>query len=171
MENDKQQHNLSRYQRPFNKFRCGRAAEWNRPCEFGPYVSGRCGGTKECTPAKLGDRWECRRSVLYGGPCKEGPGSDGTCAHTHPPCRPTRSLRSLRGVLTVCAFSLVVAIIALTLTIGGEARNSIIDAGDLTNKHSNLASVSGCVSCHNVHDQDAGDWLFAAFREKDMTEQ
>ena len=77
MDPEKFKHDSSRYERPTRKFTCGRAASWGKPCEFGPHVSGRCGGTSECRPAKVGDRWECRRSAIAGGPCKDGPGPDG----------------------------------------------------------------------------------------------
>ncbi|HIM44995.1 MAG TPA: hypothetical protein EYM34_01865, partial [Alphaproteobacteria bacterium] len=173
MDPEKFKHDASRYERPTQKFRCGRAAAWGKPCEFGPRTSGRCGGMSECHPAKVGDRWECRRSAISGGPCQDGPGTDGACRHQHPPCQPKRTLRSLRGILAVSAFSLVVAIIALMLTVGGggEARDSIIQAGELTGGHANFTSAAGCVSCHTAHDEDAGDWFLAAFREEDMTGQ
>ncbi|MBT3172381.1 MAG: hypothetical protein HN333_13240, partial [Rhodospirillaceae bacterium] len=67
MDPEKFKHDSSRYERPTRKFTCGRAASWGKPCEFGPHVSGRCGGTSECRPAKVGDRWECRRSAIAGG--------------------------------------------------------------------------------------------------------
>ena len=173
MDPEKFKHDASRYERPTQKFRCGRAAAWGKPCEFGPRTSGRCGGMSECHPAKVGDRWECRRSAISGGPCQDGPGTDGACRHQHPPCQPKRTLRSLRGILAVSAFSLVVAIIALMLTVGGggEARDSIIQAGELTGGHANFTSAAGCASCHTAHDEDAGDWFLAAFREEDMTGQ
>ncbi|MEE8171585.1 MAG: hypothetical protein V3T62_01500, partial [Alphaproteobacteria bacterium] len=114
-----------------------------------------------------------RRSAISGGPCQDGPNSQGACAHQHPPCHPKRSLRSLRGILAASAFALVVAIIALMLTLGGggAARDSIIQAGELTGGHANFTAAKGCVSCHTAHDQDAGDWFLAAFREEDMTGQ
>ena len=175
MDPEKFKHDSSRYERPTRKFTCGRAASWGKPCEFGPHVSGRCGGTSECLPAKVGDRWECRRSAMTGGPCKDGPGPDGACSCTHPPCLPKRSLRSLRGILAASAFALVLAVIALMLSLGGggsgSARDAIIEAGDLTGGHANFTSALGCKSCHSAHDEDAGDWFLAAFKEEDMTGQ
>ncbi len=173
MDPEKFKHDSSRYERPTQKFRCGRAAVWGKPCELGPHSNGRCGGTSECSPAKVGDRWECRRSAIFGGPCQNGPDSDGACSCQHPPCQPRRSLRSLRGILTAGAFAVVVAIIALMLTLdgGGNARDTIIQAGELTGGHENFTAAKGCESCHEAHDQDAGDWFLAAFREDDMTEQ
>lgn len=173
MDPEKFKHDISRYERPTQKFRCGRAAAWGKPCEFGPHTGGRCGGMSECRPAKVGDRWECRRSAISGGPCDSGPNSDGGCAHRHPPCQPRRTLRSLRGMLAAGTFALVVAIIALLLTLGdgGEARDSIIQAGELTGGHANFTAAKGCTSCHSAHDEDAGDWFLAAFHEQDMTGQ
>jgi hypothetical protein len=176
MDYEKHRHDLSRYERPTQRFRCGRAATWNKPCEYGPDITGRCGGTKECVPARLGDRWECRRSAIAGGPCEEGPSSDGACSHTHPPCLPKRSLRSLRAILSASAFTLVVSIIAVFLILGGSgggssARDSIISAGGLTSQHASIATARGCESCHLVHDENAGDWFLAAFKKNDMTDQ
>ncbi len=173
MDPEKFKHDASRYERPNQKYHCGRAASWGKPCEFGPHVSGRCGGTSECRPAKVGDRWECRRSAMAGGPCQNGPAADGSCSCTHPPCLPKRSLRSLRGILAASAFALAIAIIALMLSIGGNgsARDAVIQAGDLTGGHANFTSAAGCVSCHSAHNKDAGDWFLAAFKEEDMTEQ
>lgn len=173
MDPEKFKHDTSRYERPTEKFRCGRGAAWGKPCEFGPRTTGRCGGMTECRPAKVGDRFECRRSAISGGPCEDGPGPDGACCRQHPPCQPRRTLRSLRGMLAIGAFALVVAVIALMLTLGGggEARDSIIQAGELTGGHANFTSATGCASCHAAHDEDAGDWFLAAFHEDDMTGQ
>jgi hypothetical protein len=173
MDPEKFKHDISRYERPNNKFRCGRGAEWGKPCEFGPYTTGRCGGTSECRPAKVGDRWECRRTAIAGGPCENGPNADGSCCNQHPPCQPRRTVRSLRGMLAIGAFAVVVGVIALMLTLGGDgaARDSIIHAGALTGGHANFTSAKGCVSCHTAHDKDAGDWFLAAFSEEDMTGQ
>lgn len=173
MDPNKFKHDSSRYERPNKKFRCGRGATWGKPCEFGPHVSGRCGGMSECRPAKVGERWECRRSSIAGGPCENGPNPDGSCCNTHPPCRPRRSLRSQRAILAASAFALVIAIIAVMLTLGGDgkARDAVIQAGDLTGGHANFTSATGCTSCHSAHDEDAGDWFLAAFHEDDMTEQ
>ena len=174
MDPEKFKHDASRYERPTQKFRCGRGATWGKPCEFGPHVSGRCGGASECQPAKVGDRWECRRSAIAGGPCTDGPGPEGACSRTHTPCLPKRSLRSLRGILAVGAFAIVVAIIAVMLSLGGgsgSARDAVIQAGDLTGGHANFTSAAGCVSCHSAHDEDAGDWFLAVFEEEDMTGQ
>ena len=173
MDPEKFKHDISRYERPTQNFRCGRAAAWGKPCEFGPNTTGRCGGMSECRPAQVGDRWECRRSAIAGGPCEEGPDPSGACCQQHPPCQPKRTIRSLRGILAISAFSLVVAIIAFMLTLGdgGAARDSIIQAGELTGGHANFTSAVGCASCHTAHDQDAGDWFLSAFHEQDMTGQ
>jgi hypothetical protein len=171
MDPEKFKHDVSRYERPTQRFRCGRAADWGKPCEFGPATGGRCGGTTECRPAKVGDRFECRRSPLFGGPCDNGPQPDGGCSQQHPPCRPRRTLRSIRGFLSLSAFTAVVAVIAVFLTFdgGGSASDSIKSAGGLTGGHANFTSDTGCGSCHAPHDEDPGDWFLAAFHEEDMT--
>ncbi|MBI06950.1 MAG: hypothetical protein CMM54_08225 [Rhodospirillaceae bacterium] len=173
MDPEKFKHDSSRYERPTNRFRCGRGAEWGKPCEFGPETTGRCGGMNECRPAKVGDRWECRRSAIAGGPCENGPDADGSCCNKHPPCQPRRTIRSIRGLLAISAFAIVVGVIALMLTLdsGDAARDSIIQPGSLTGGHDNFTSAEGCISCHSAHNEDAGDWFLAAFTEEDMTDQ
>ena len=171
MDPNKFRHDVSRYERPNRKFRCGRAAEWGKPCEAGPDGKGGCGGTSECRPAKVGDRYECRRSALFGGPCTDGPNPTGTCSQEHPPCRPRRTIRSVRGLMAIGAFTGVVAVIALLLTIGSgdAARNAITSAGPLTGGHANFTAETGCVACHEPHGEDAGGWFLAAFEEKDIS--
>ncbi|MBR71541.1 MAG: hypothetical protein CMM30_01190 [Rhodospirillaceae bacterium] len=171
MDPNKFRHDISRYERPNRKFRCGRAAEWGKPCEFGPDNSGKCGGIYECQPAQVGDRFECRRSTLFGGPCDNGPGSDGKCSQHQPPCRPRRSIRSLRGLMAISAFAIVISVIALMLTLGsdGSGHNVISSAGPLTDGHANFTSSSGCVACHEPHAKDAGEWFLAAFEENNIS--
>ncbi len=171
MDPEKFKHDVSRYERPTLRFRCGRGAAWDKPCEFGPTVNGRCGGTTECRPAQVGDRFECRRSPLFGGPCDTGPKSDGTCSQQHPPCRPRRTIRRVRQFLAGGAFATVVALIAVFLTFGGDAGDAVKSAGTLTGGHANFTAETGCVSCHTAHGEDAGDWFLAAFHEQDMTGQ
>lgn len=170
MDPEKFRHDASRYERPTQRYRCGRGAEWGDPCPFGPSAKGECGGTSECQPAKVGDRFECRRPAYAGGPCSDGPRADGACAHQRPPCRPRRTIRSLRGILTVAAFTLVVAIIATFLTVSQSSSRAVISAGPLTGGHANFTAKTGCVACHKPHGGNTGVWAMAAFHEDDLTE-
>ena len=171
MDPNKFRHDISPYERPNRKFRCGRAAEWDKPCEFGPDNRGKCGGIHECQPAKVGDRYECRRSSLFGGPCESGPGSDGGCSQQRPSCKPRRTIRSLRGLMTITAFTIVIAVIALMLTLdrGESGQDKILSAGPLTGGHANFTASTGCVACHEPHGEDAGTWFLAAFQENDIS--
>ena len=169
MDPEKFRHDSSRYERPNQRYRCGRGAEWGDPCPLGPTTKGQCGGTSECHPAKVGDRFECRRPAYAGGPCGDGPKPDGSCSQHRPPCRPRRTIRSIRGILAVGAFALVVAIIAVFLTVSPSSSRAITSAGPLTGGHANFTAKTGCVSCHKPHNGDVGAWAFAAFREDDLT--
>ncbi len=171
-ESDQFRHDRSRYERPTYKYRCGRAAAWGKPCGLGPNADGTCGGTSECAPAKIGDRFECRRPASAGGPCAEGPNPDGSCSHHHPPCKPRRTLRSVRGFLSVLALGLVVALIAALLTLGGDgaARLVPLNPGPLTGAHANFTRADGCAACHAPHDKSAGEWFLAAFHDNDITD-
>ncbi len=169
MDPEKFRHDVSRYERPTERYRCGRGAEWRDPCAFGPNAKGQCGGTSDCRPAKVGDRYECRRPAFAGGPCAEGPKPDGACAHQRPPCRPRRTIRSLRGLIALSAFTLVIAIIATFLTVSQSSSRAVLSAGPLTGGHANFTAKSGCVACHEPHGADTGGWALAAFREDDLT--
>jgi hypothetical protein len=169
MDPEKFRHDASRYERPNLRYRCGRAAEWGDPCALGPTTNGRCGGTTECEPARVGNRYECRRPAYAGGSCGDGPRPDGSCSQRRPPCRPRRTIRSLRGLLSASAFTLVVAIIAVFLTVGPSSSRAVISAGPLTGGHANFTLKTGCVSCHAPHNGDVGAWALAAFREDDLT--
>ncbi len=169
MDPEKFRHDASRYERPNQRYRCGRAAEWGDPCAFGPNAKGQCGGTSECRPAKVGDRYECRRPAYAGGPCHEGPKPDGSCARQRPPCRPRRTIRSLRGLIAISAFTLVVAIIATFLTVSQSSSRAVLSAGPLTGDHANFTVKTGCAACHKPHGAGTGGWAMAAFREDDLT--
>ncbi len=168
----------SRYERPLNKFVCGRASEWDKPCLNGPSVDGQCGGVSECSPYNDRGRWKCRRPVAAGGPCENGPDPDGTCGCSTPPCVPRRAQRRHRWRASIAALGLVVAMLATFthLSKGNEIfaetlRIGALDAGELTLDHARFTGAQGCTTCHANHDAGPVKWLAAVFSGHDMTAQ
>ena len=81
----------SAYERPDSKHRCGRHRFWQKACWQGPDHKGHCGGSSECQPIKIGERFECTRPIRAGGPC-DSPNPDGSCSQQHQPCKPKLSM-------------------------------------------------------------------------------
>ena len=174
MDPDKYKHDRSRYERPTYPWRCGRGADWDKPCSSGPNPDGSCGGTSESAPATVGDRHECRRVAINGGPCTNGPLPDGSCSQQRPPCRPRRSLRRIRGLVSLFSAGAVIAIIALLLTISsdqGSATLIPLSPGPLTDQHAKFTGDLGCVACHESHGDIEGGWFDAALHDNDLTGQ
>lgn len=147
----------SPYLRPGQNWVCGHASE-GCPCQIGPDNSGHCRGGYECSPARVGERWNCTRSQFSGGPCAEGPLADGTCCRQIPLCRPVRSWRARRAVVTRWVLAVLIGLVLLVLASG--YRTDFINPGDLSFQHSALAD---CGSCHvNFHEGVTG-WLRAAW--------
>ena len=134
---------LHLYDRPQDEWTCGHAAE-GCPCVFGPGAKGECRATGQCMPAKKGETWVCTRTIAFGGACTPGPQPDGTCGCPVPPCRPVRSLRSLRGRLSwlTAGAALAVGILALWSRDGTAWTNP----GSLTAQHA--TSTHRCADCH-----------------------
>ncbi len=146
-------HDKEIYKRPYNRpnehWVCGRSAE-GRPCPHGPSRRGRCEARSECVPAKIGDRWVCTRPEQYGGACDSpaledpafGPmerdGVGVCCKQVH--CTPQRSLRALRGRVSV-VFCLVIVGILLTV-FGSSWRNDFLSPGPLTLNHQGASMAS-----------------------------
>jgi len=164
LRSDRFSEKVSPYLRPNFPYVCGRAAAWGKPCLNGPTVDGTCGGIAECQPYNDGSRWVCRRPPGAGGPCTEGPLPNGTCAHTHTACQPRKSLRKIRGRISVMVFAVVVSAIAAFGFGFGEKEQlvSSLDAGPLSSVHQNFTSEVGCSACHAAHGAGAGAWLEAA---------
>jgi predicted CXXCH cytochrome family protein len=179
------------YERPTLPYRCGRAANWDRPCWQGPAGSGRCGGTEECAPHRDGDRWQCRRPDTAGGACHAGPLPNGACPHQRPPCVPRSSLRRIRGQLNVLAVVVVIAALAafadfdslssanantagqidISATMAVNTASTALDPGPVANVHASFTAEQGCSACHQEHDLKGFDWLAAAFSSHDQTGQ
>lgn len=162
-------HETSVYERPVQNLVCGRGSMWRKPCWQGPGAQGQCGGTAECIPVRVDDRWECRRPKQAGGRCTDGPLPDGSCAHRHLPCVPQSSLRRRRGRWSLAA--LVALFVLLVLGPDPTAKSVVnpaaIDPGALTSVHAGFTRDQGCLACHESHGRDALGWLTAAFRNND----
>ena len=162
-------HRVSPYERPDQRFLCGRSGDWKKACWQGPGTDGQCGGQSACSPARIGDRWECRRPKRAGGTCAEGPLPDGSCAHCQAPCAPRKNIRSLRARFSL--FAALALFIVLIIGVDPGVRSVVgpaaLDAGHLTSVHAGFTRERGCSSCHASDAKDAGSWLLAAFRSND----
>lgn len=149
--------NRSPYERPNQKWVCGRAAE-GCPCRIGPDRRGRCRAVAECTPRGSGAGWACGRARSAGGPCEEGPRPDGGCAHPIPPCQPVRSVRARRGL--VARWAAAVAVGVVTLVLYGPDAAGWLSPGTLTAAHTQLED---CSACHQDFEGGPTGWIHAAF--------
>jgi hypothetical protein len=145
----------SPYERPNQKWVCGHACT-GEGCLIGPDAHGTCRATTECRPLRKGDRWHCTRAAAQGGPCPDGPLPDGSCCHPITRCIPSRSLRSWRGLVSVTAFALS---LALVLFVFGSKRrgNNFVSPGPLSFGHA--SSQSKCSDCHSGLDGPPVAWL------------
>ena len=163
LRDDRFSEKVSPYLRPNVPYVCGRAAAWSKPCHNGPTVNGTCGGTSECFPHNENGRWICRRPAAAGGPCNQGPLPDGGCSRTLTACQPRRTVRKIRGRISVMVAAIVIATIAtFGFSFGGsEQLGSSLDAGPLSSNHQNFTAEAGCGACHAAHDSGAMGWLGA----------
>ena len=163
LRDDRYSEKVSPYLRPNFPYVCGRAAAWGKPCHGGPNADGSCGGTSECHPYNENGRWLCRRPPSAGGPCTEGPLPDGECSRQLTACQPRRTVRKVRGRISVMVAAIVIAAIA---TFGfdfgdQEQLGSSLDAGPLSSIHQNFTAEQGCNACHAAHGTGAVGWLNA----------
>jgi hypothetical protein len=164
----------SRYERPNKSWVCGHACE-GCPCRIGPSPSGKCRATTECAPrlvlrpGEAKGAWLCTRPADWGGPCEAGPLPDGTCCRAIPPCRPVRSLRARRGLLTRAVVAACVG--CLLLGLSGSVRESFINPRPLSRQHSEAkfarlaarpGNGQGCVFCHADAKGDIGTLVAGA---------
>jgi predicted CXXCH cytochrome family protein len=167
-------HFHSLYERPNEKYRCGREAKCELPCRLGPQRDGSCGGTTECHPFQNSNgRYECRRPPSAGGVCEHGPMPDGTCSRKHPPCVPMLSMRARRERIAIIFFAISVALLGGLFALSHVSSDmlSSIDPGPLSAKHANFVKEQGCVSCHAVHGLNAAGWLKSLFTKTDLSKQ
>ncbi|HZZ20908.1 MAG TPA: hypothetical protein VFE25_16155 [Opitutaceae bacterium] len=164
----------NRYERPNKKWVCGNAKD-GCPCRIGPSPSGECRATTECTPRlvlKPGETkgtWACTRPADWGGPCAQGPGPDGNCCRAIEKCKPERSLRARRGLVTVAAVAASVAVLLIGLS--GSRRDGFVNPRPLSRQHSGAEFArlaaghgggQGCVLCHTDANGSMGHLAMAA---------
>jgi hypothetical protein len=164
-----------RYERPNKDWICGHARD-GCPCRIGPSPSGECRATTECSPRlalKPGEAkgtWICTRPADWGGACGPGPLPDGTCCRAISRCRPERSLRARRGLVTLAAAAACLG--ALLVGLSGSTREAFINPRALSRQHSgaefrHLAEGAGggkgCVLCHAEAHADFDDLSLSAF--------
>ena len=168
----------SSYVRPNQRWVCGHAKN-GCPCAQGPDGKGRCRTTHACEPRAYKDGYRCNRSNSLGGACEQGPLPDGTCCLEAIPCKPSRSVRAKRGLITACSVAGVVAALGLILAIP-TLRNRVVSPGPLSSHHAgaNTQFVDGsavkqqdCAACHAAAHQGASGWLSAALDPDKMAVQ
>lgn len=163
---DRFRHDVSRYERPNLRWRCGRAVTFiGQACMNGPTWDGRCGGTTECSPIQRAGSWRCSRREANGGPCASGPDAQGQCQRRRPPCAPRLSLSVWRARLSIIALGTAVSMIAV-LFVGLDKRPhalSSVDPGPLSAAHAQFSGAAGCATCHAAHGKGAGAWWRALF--------
>jgi hypothetical protein len=149
-----------RYQRPNRDWICGNACD-GCPCRLGPTPSGECRTTAECSPLcqtrEDGTKsYKCTRPKEFGGPCESGPKPDGGCGRPVIKCKPVRSFRARRGLVTRAVIAVSVAV--LLLGFSAEMREAFLNPAPISVHHSGPdferliakkgASGQGCVACH-----------------------
>ncbi|MCL4787367.1 MAG: hypothetical protein KJ070_11310 [Verrucomicrobia bacterium] len=132
------------YERPNQRYRCGRGAGWGKPCAAGPTPDGRCGDTR-CT------------------------GEKGAL----PPCVPRLTLRARRGRMTwqICTLMILVIAAGFHFGRGTKSRPFAVDPGPPSAKHAKFTSAEGCGACHPAHHAGLGGWVKAIFTHADMNTQ
>ncbi len=132
------------YERPHQRYRCGRGASWGKPCAAGPTADGKCGDTN-CSSEK----------------------------DALPPCVPRLTLRARRGRITwqLCAFVSLLIAGGFHFGRGAKSKPLAVDPGPLSAKHANFTTEQGCAACHPAHGAGLGRWVKAAFSHTDMNAQ
>ena len=135
--------------------------QMERRVPLGPGGLGLCRATAECTPRKIGDRWQCTRPSTRGGLCEVGPGPEGKCGCFVDRCTPARQVRYKRKVFVFCCAALTIG--ALAWALNSEQRRDILAPGPLTKQHAQLLAEPNvenrCASCHAAGDKTTSDWI------------
>ena len=165
----------TKYERPEDVWVCGHACE-GKPCRLGPSPKGECRVGGECRPqldklpGEEKGRWRCTRPAAHGGPCEEGPRPDGTCGCPIPPCVPHRSLRRIRGLVTLVVVTLTLGF--LLISLGGLWRRSLVNPNTVSRPHQGDAfarlarlrreSDNTCGACHESPKAGLRSWVHNA---------
>ena len=166
--------NEKAYQHPHQDRVCGYLAE-GLPCSTGPDGQGRCNVQSLCSPWYDGTLWHCTRPKAFGNRCREGPipdplspASAARCPHERPPCRPVRSLRSKRRLVT--AMTATVALGVCLFILGGSSGDfsnssagttAVMSPGPLSAHHATVSQ--GCSACHSAATRSPLSLLSCAF--------
>ena len=149
----------SQYERPAQKWVCGRAAEGD-PCAVGPDDRGECQATLgDCFPLRDGDRWKCTRDQFRGGKCGIGPIPDGRCSQRASQCLPVLNLRRKRGGHS--RWIVLLSLSILVIFLASSTRMKFVSPGDLSFQHS--SGAENCKSCHSSSTENPAGWVAAAF--------
>ncbi len=132
-------HQTSAYERPNNKYICGRGSNWGTPCLSGPNFDGTCGGAEEgqspCTPRRSLRRLRGRYSAIIFG-----------------------LIAALLIVFNGLPNGSVPALSALNPgPLTGDHLNFV------------GPSSKSCSACHAPHESSGWYWLSSAFVDNDMT--
>ena len=158
---------FSQYQRTSQSWRCGNVGDHQQECSMGPDSKGRCRASFECIPQRKGARWHCTRPSHRGGPCNGGPLPDGQCFRPIPKCRPIRSIRLWRRLISRWILFLSLAVLAVVLF--GSFQSSFISPGKLSFQHAPVQYIYGCGACHSVAASTPSPpgWIAAAVSSAD----
>lgn len=151
----------SNYERPTNRWVCGRMCEEGVPCRLGPSSKGECQLQSQCQPEEKGGRYHCTRSAVNGGKCKEGPSSEGECCQPDLSCRPRRNLLAKRRLLGM--YAAVIACFISLIVFSGFSPSTFLSPGELTVSHAQIES--NCSECHSAANGDLVTWVHSAFDE------
>ncbi len=139
MDPKKFNHDRSAYERPNNRYICGRNSRWGKPCSAGPNFDGTCGGVEEgqtpCTPSRSLRSLRGQYSAIIFG-----------------------FVAALLILFNGSPNSFAPAFSALDpgpLT-GGHL--NFVGSGS-----------TGCSACHASHESSTWYWLTSSFMEADMT--
>ncbi len=163
------------YVRPNDGWVCGHACQ-GKPCRSGPTPSGGCPAAPDCQPVlekvagEEKGRWKCTRPKEHGGPCADGPSPTGACGCPGIVCAPQRSLRNIRGRVTLGVVALSIAV--LLLALGGSWRWKFITPATVSQPHQgaafgrlasqNLQAANECGACHEAANTSLSAWVQTA---------
>ncbi len=147
-----------RYNRPNQKWECGRAAE-GKACSLGPDSGGKCIIKSECKPVRDANGFQCARPTQLGGQCPTGPLPDGSCCLQIPPCSPRRTTRAKRQLLVLLTAAFSIGLCFYFFGVSSPHRG-FLSGGSLSNRHSSIKHQ--CSSCHATVEGNVINWVLSA---------
>ena len=98
--------------------------------------------------------WQCGDKT---GACVQGPDDKGRCWRPDQPCRPVRSVRAKKRLITI--WIVLVSLAVLTITLSRDAIISTLSPGPLSINH---AQVADCKACHTAATEGMSNWIHKA---------